>query len=128
PMIPGLNDAELERILEAAAGAGARSAGAILLRLPHELGALFTDWLQRCVPDRAAHVLSLIRQTRGGSLNDSNFGSRFRGSGPYAGLLAARFRRAARQYGLDTAQPPLDCTAFARPVRTSEPDAQLSLF
>ncbi|MCF3946591.1 MULTISPECIES: PA0069 family radical SAM protein [Acidiphilium] len=128
PMIPGLNDAELERILEAASRAGARSAGAVLLRLPYELGDLFTDWLHRTVPDRAAHVLSLIRQTRAGALNDPNFGSRFRGTGPYAALLASRFRRAARQYGLDAAQPALDCTAFARPGQTIRPDAQLSLF
>ncbi|HQT72748.1 MAG TPA: PA0069 family radical SAM protein [Acidiphilium sp.] len=127
PMIPGLNDPELERILEVAARAGASSANAILLRLPHELGALFEDWLNRTMPDRAAHVLSLIRQTRGGALNDATFGSRFRGSGAYAGLLRARFERAARQFGLSETPPPLDCGQFAKP-RARDAGAQLSLF
>lgn len=128
PMIPGLNDAELETILEAASRAGATTANAILLRLPHELADLFSDWLNRTVPDRAAHVLSLIRQTRAGALNDACFGSRFRGTGAYAGLLSARFRKAARQYGLDGKPAPLDCSAFARPTPQAAPAAQLSLF
>lgn len=128
PMIPGLNDAELEHILRESAHAGARSASAILLRLPHELGALFEDWLTRTMPERAAHVLSLIRQTRGGSLNDAGFGTRFKGTGPYAALLRARFQRASRQYGLDQAPTPLDCASFARPVQPTAPSAQLSLF
>jgi DNA repair photolyase len=115
PMIPGLNDAELESILEQAAQAGAVSAGAMLLRLPHELGALFTDWLNVHLPDRASHVLSLIRQSRGGKLNDSNFGARFSGEGPYAALLHSRFNRAARQYGLDVEIPKLDITRFKVP-------------
>ncbi|MGC9269300.1 PA0069 family radical SAM protein [Acidiphilium sp.] len=128
PMIPGLNDAELERILRAAAEAGAKSANAILLRLPQEVGALFEDWLNRIMPDRAAHVLSLIRQTRGGALNDAKFGSRFVGTGPYAALLSARFHRAARQFGLSDEPPPLDCSGFARPPHRTGPGAQLSLF
>ncbi|MDD2860257.1 MAG: PA0069 family radical SAM protein [Acidiphilium sp.] len=127
PMIPGVNDSELEAILEASAKAGARSASAILLRLPHEVGALFEDWLHRTMPERARHVLSLIRQTRGGALNDAKFGSRFKGSGPYADLLAARFRRAAAQYGLNHAPAPLDCAAFARPNPPPGPGTQLSL-
>jgi DNA repair photolyase len=126
PMIPGVNDAELERILEASARAGASCASAILLRLPHELGELFEDWLKRTMPDRAAHVLSLIRQTRGGALNDAAFGNRFRGTGAYAGLLRARFNRAARQFGLSE-PPPLDCGQFAKP-RAMTTSAQLSLF
>jgi DNA repair photolyase len=127
PMIPGLNDAELETILEAAAQAGATSAGAILLRLPHELGALFTDWLNVHLPDRAAHVLSLIRQSRAGSLNDSNFHSRFKGSGPYADLLTKRFARAARANGLNAEKPPLDTKLFTVP-NTRPAETQLSLF
>ncbi|MHB1304970.1 MAG: PA0069 family radical SAM protein [Acidiphilium sp.] len=127
PMIPGVNDAELERIIEAAARAGAGSAGVVLLRLPYELGTLFEDWLKRIMPERAAHVLSLIRQTRGGKLNDANFGSRFKGAGPYADLLRARFHRATRQHGLDHPRAPLDCTAFSRPP-TTQPTTQLSLF
>lgn len=128
PMIPGVNDAELEKILEASAKAGASCASAILLRLPHELGTLFEDWLHRTMPDRAAHVLSLIRQTRGGELNDAKFGSRFRGTGPYAALLRARFHRAARRFGLGDAPAPLDCGQFEKPRAKAAPAAQLSLF
>jgi len=125
PMIPGLNDVELERILEAAAHAGASSANSILLRLPHELRDLFTDWLNRIVPHRAAKILALIRETRGGQLNDSAFGRRFAGSGPYSSLLRSRFHRAARQYGLDSPLAALDTTQFSHPG--SAPSAQLAL-
>jgi DNA repair photolyase len=127
PMIPGLNDAELEHILEAAAKAGAGTASSILLRLPHELGDLFTNWLNTHVPERAKHVLSLIRQVRGGSLNDSKFHARFAGAGPYAELLARRFMRAAKQFGLNTEKTALDTVWFAVPNRRARA-AQLSLF
>jgi DNA repair photolyase len=126
-MIPGLNDSELEKILQAAAAAGASSANSILLRLPHELGDLFTDWLHTHMPDRARHVLSLIRQIRGGNLNDASFHGRFTGSGPYAELLSRRFMRAARQFGLNTERLTLDTSLFAVPGRQQKP-AQLSLF
>ncbi len=128
PMIPGLNDAELESILEAAARAGASGAGALLLRLPHELGALFSDWLNRFLPERAAHVLSLIRQSRAGRLNDSSFHGRFTGEGPYAELLGKRFERAARQFKLDGGRPALDTTLFAVPGREVVGVGQMSLF
>ena len=127
PMIPGVNDAELERILEQAAIAGAQSAYTVLLRLPHELSALFTDWLEKHLPDRAAHVLSLIRQSRAGKLNDPDFHSRFAGSGPYAEMLHQRFTRAARQFGLDHNAESLDCSQFSLPSVKSSP-AQMSLF
>lgn len=127
PMIPGLNDAELERILEAAAEAGARHASFVLVRLPHELKELFGNWLEQRFPDRAHHVLSLIRQARNGRLNDPNFHGRMRGTGPYAALLASRFARATHKLGLDRAFPPLDCTQFAPPGRASE-SRQLALF
>jgi DNA repair photolyase len=130
PMIPGLNDAELERILEAAAKAGAERAGYVLLRLPHELREIVEDWLHRHYPDRARRVLALIRETRAGALNDARFGKRMRGSGPYAELLAQRFRRAARQHGLEGRRE-LDCTAFAPPPPTGATgfaEAQMSLF
>ncbi len=127
PMIPGLNDSELEHILEAAAKAGAATASSILLRLPHELSDLFTNWLNTHVPERAKHVLSLIRQVRGGSLNDSKFHARFAGSGPYAELLTRRFMRAAKQFGLNTEKLALDTVWFAVPNRR-ERAAQLSLF
>ena len=130
PMIPGLNDAEMERILEAAARAGARHAGYVLLRLPHELRQMFEDWLQTHMPERAAHVLSLIRETRSGALSDARFHHRFSGQGVYADLLLRRFARAARQWGLDEAREGLDCTGFAVPeaARRGFAEAQMSLF
>ena len=103
PMIPALNDAELEAILEAGAEAGAVAASTILVRLPLELKALFAEWLETHVPDKAGHVLSLIRQSRGGALYDSRFTTRMRGSGPYADLLAQRFRLASKRLGLKAA-------------------------
>ncbi len=127
PMIPGLNDAELEAILEAAAKAGAKTANSLLLRLPHELGQLFTDWLHQYLPERAAHVLSLIRQSRAGQLNDSGFHSRFTGMGPYAEMLTKRFERAARQFGLEGKRRELDNSQFCVPHAAREV-MQMSLF
>jgi DNA repair photolyase len=129
PMIPGLNDVELEKILEAAAGAGAVHAGCILLRLPHELKQMFEDWLAHHYPERAKHVLNLIRETRAGKLNDPNWHSRFSGSGPYADLLFRRFERASRQFGFDRERAELDCTRFAVPHDPrADVRAQMSLF
>jgi DNA repair photolyase len=129
PMIPGLNDAELEKILAASSKAGARHAGYVLLRLPHELRQIFEDWLQTHFPDRARHVLSLVRETRAGQLNDASFHTRFVGTGVYADLLARRFSRAARQWGFDQARSNLDCSAFSVPTDGHEDaNAQLSLF
>ncbi len=129
PMIPGLNDAELERILEASAQAGARWGGYVLLRLPHELKAIFEDWLHQHFPDRARKVLEMVRQTRAGALNESRFGQRFTGTGIYADLLARRFARAARQWGLDGRES-LDCTRFVPPARAARglAETQMSLF
>jgi DNA repair photolyase len=129
PLIPALNDAELEKILEASAKAGARTAGYVLLRLPHELKQIFEDWLHRHFPDRARHVLDLVRETRAGALNDAKYGQRMSGTGAYADLLARRFERAARQLGLHD-RPSLDCTAFTPPAeaRRGFAEAQLSLF
>ncbi|MBS0561798.1 MAG: PA0069 family radical SAM protein [Proteobacteria bacterium] len=130
PMIPGLNDAEMERVLEAAARAGARYAGYVLLRLPHELRQMFEDWLHTHMPDRARHVLSLIRETRSGALSDERFHHRFSGQGVYADLLMRRFARAARQWGLDEAREPLDCSLFAVPASGPRgfAETQLTLF
>jgi DNA repair photolyase len=129
PMIPALNDAEMERILEAASRAGARWGGYVLLRLPHELKQIFEEWLHQHFPDRARHVLELVRQTRAGALNDARFGHRFSGTGVYADLLARRFARAARQWGLDNHEQ-LDCSRFAAPpdARNRLAEAQMSLF
>ena len=129
PMIPGLNDAEMERIMETAARAGARHAGYVLLRLPHELRQMFEDWLQTHFPDRARHVLSLIRETRSGALSDARFHHRMAGHGVYADLLLSRFARAARQWGLDEAREGLDCSRFAVPGAAADAsEVQLSLF
>jgi DNA repair photolyase len=130
PMIPGLNDAELEKLLEAASRAGARHAGYVLLRLPHELRALFEAWIGEHFPDRAKHVLNLIRETRAGRLNDPRFHERQRGTGAYADLLARRFSRAARQWGLDDSRTPLVADRFAVPddAKPDATEAQLSLF
>lgn len=126
PMIPGLNDAELERILAAAASAGARHAGTVLLRLPHELRELFEAWLTTHRPERARHVLSLIRETRAGKLNETAFGRRFTGGGSYADLLARRFAVAARKYGLAQRRAELDCSSFS-PHPDQAPARQLML-
>lgn len=118
PMIPGLNDAELERILEASAAAGATRAGYVLLRMPHEIKQLFEDWLARHFPDRAARVLALVRETRGGALYDSRFRVRQTGTGPYAELLAQRFRLALRRFGFGKTGrgvEALDCGQFRVP-------------
>lgn len=101
PLIPGMNDAEMERILEAAARAGATRAGYVMLRLPLEIRGMFEAWLRQHYPERASRVLALVRETRGGALNDSRFGTRQTGTGPYAELLAQRFRIALRRLGLE---------------------------
>lgn len=129
PMIPALNDAEMEKIMEAASRAGARHAGYILLRLPSELREMFEAWLHTHFPDRARHVLSLIRQTRAGELNDSRFHYRFSGQGAYADLLTRRFVRVARQFGFGKARAQLDCDRFAIPAGSAEAaPSQMSFF
>jgi len=127
PLIPGLTDADLERVLQVAAQAGARRAGSLLIRLPLEIKELFADWLAAHYPERAAKVLSLIRQCRGGKLNDAHFGTRFTGTGPVAEVLRRRFELAAERLGLrhDEAGCTLDCSRFRPPVL---PGTQLSLF
>ena len=125
PMIPAINDAELERILDAAAAQGARSASMILLRLPGEVRDVFREWLLRYYPDRLRHVLNLIRDARGGKDNDPNFHSRFRGEGAYAVLLQQRFQKARERYGLNTKLAPLRTDLFEAP---REEERQMSLF
>ncbi len=125
PMIPALNDHELEAILEAAQAAGAGSAGYILLRLPLEIKALFEDWLRTHYPDRASHVLSLVRQTHGGALYKDKWGERMSGTGPYADLLARRFAIACRRLDLDRNDRRLDTTQFQPPPAD---DRQMTLF
>lgn len=125
PMIPAINDMELERILDAAAAQGATSAQMILLRLPGEVRDVFREWLLRHFPDRVRHVLSLVRDTRGGKDYDSRFGTRMTGEGPYATLLRQRFEKARERYGLGGKLPGLRNDLFEAPkVET----AQMSLF
>ena len=118
PVIPAVTDHEMESILEAAAAAGARSAGYILLRLPYEIKDLFRDWLTEHFPDRAAHVMSLVRDMRGGQDNDGRFGTRMRGTGPVAELLRNRFKVACRRLGLNsgTREMPQHTHLFRPPV------------
>jgi DNA repair photolyase len=126
PMIPALNDSEMERLLERARDAGAISAGYTLLRLPLELKTLFREWLETHVPDKAAHILSLVAQTHGGRLYDSTWSTRMTGSGPYAEMLRLRFERACRRLAFaERGRQPLDTTRFRPPPRSGD---QLTLF
>ena len=130
PMIPGLNDAELERILSESCKAGATRAGYVLLRLPLEIRQLFEEWLQAHVPDRAARVLALVRETRDGRAYDSRFGIRQTGTGAYADMLARRFQVAAARLGLtgtNARSQPLDCSQFAPPPVVRAERRQLEL-
>jgi DNA repair photolyase len=116
PVIPAINDREIEAILEEAARAGASAAGYVLLRLPLEIKDLFREWLNERFPDRATRVMALVRQLRGGRDYDPEWGKRQRGEGPYARLISDRFARACRRLGLDKPRLPLDCTQFRRPL------------
>ncbi len=118
PMIPMINDSELESLLAEAHAAGAQSAAYMMLRLPLEVAQLFEEWLAAHYPQRAAHVMSLVRQVRGGEVYDSRFGVRMRGEGPFADLLAQRFAKAIKRLGLDRREGfNLDCSAFCPPGR-----------
>ncbi|WP_297846409.1 PA0069 family radical SAM protein [Pseudomonas sp.] len=116
PMIPMINDSELESLLSEAKAAGALSASYIMLRLPLEVAPLFEEWLQAHYPQRAAHVMSLIRQVRGGEVYDSRFGVRMRGEGPFADLLAQRYNVAVKRLALNNRESfTLDCESFCPP-------------
>jgi DNA repair photolyase len=124
PIIPAVNDSEIERIIAAVAGAGAIRAAYVLLRLPHELKELFQQWLEEHLPDRAEHVMALLRSARGGRENDPRFGSRMVGEGAWAQLLRDRFMLACKRHGLSTARmPQLVSNRFQPPGR----GGQLSL-
>jgi DNA repair photolyase len=123
PIIPAVNDSELESMLERAAEAGATSAGYVLLRLPLEVADLFRQWLEVHMPDRAAHVMSLVQGARDGADNTAKFGERMRGTGAWAQLLRDRFRLACRKYGLNTGdRVPLDTGQFRPPSRGGQMD------
>jgi len=117
PIIPAINDNEIESILKAVAAAGADQARYIFLRLPHELLEIFSEWLQTHFPDRKERVMSLVRQASGGRNYDARFGVRQTGRGAYADMLASRFRAASRKLGLDTSsyQQAIDCKRFSKP-------------
>jgi len=115
PLIPAINDAELESLLEAAARAGAGHGGYVLLRLPLEIKDLFAEWLEAHFPERKNKVLNLVRDTRAGGLYQSGFGLRQRGSGVYADLIAKRFKQAEHRLGLNRGAPPLDVSQFTPP-------------
>lgn len=127
PVIPMITDGEIERILEAAYEHGARAAGYVLLRLPHELKEVWREWLALHYPERAAHVMSLVRQMRGGKDYDSAYGTRMRGEGPFADLIAMRFAKAYRRIGFGRL-PPLDASKFLPPSPRSPASPQGELF
>lgn len=123
PVIPGLNDQDMEEIVRQAADAGAQSAGCILLRLPLELRDLFHGWLKEHYPLRAQHVISLLRQCRAGADSDSQFGGRMRGTGPVADLIQRRFSLACRRHGLHERETPALRTELFRPPVPQPTDA-----
>jgi DNA repair photolyase len=125
PVIPSINDAEIERILDAAYEAGAREAGYVLLRLPLEISGLMREWLAEHYPDKLNHVFSLVQSTRGGKDYDSRWGLRMTGTGPYAWMIGRRFEIAAARLGLNQRKLKLRTDLFQRPRRES---AQLALF
>jgi DNA repair photolyase len=120
PIVPGLNDQEIERILDSARAAGAREAGYVILRLPLEVSPIFKDWLLRHYPDRYRHVLSLVRSMRGGKDYDAEWGKRMKGSGPYAWQIGRRFELATRKYGLNLERTRLKTDLFRAPKGAGE--------
>jgi DNA repair photolyase len=120
PLIPALTDSEMETILEAAREAGARHAAWTLLRLPFDVKELFEQWLTHHRPERREHVLSLIRQARGGKLNQSEFGKRFTGDGPYVAMIRQRFHLTCKKLGLNTERPPLRTDLFLPPPKAGD--------
>ena len=125
PVIPGLNDHELEGVLQRSAEAGAAGAGYVVLRLPREIKDLFQEWLTANLPDRADRVMSLVRQMRHGKDYDMEWGKRMKGEGPIAELIAQRFKIAQRRFALDAPHPPLDVAQFRVPPRAGD---QMDLF
>jgi DNA repair photolyase len=120
PIIPSINDSEIEAILDRAQAMGAREAGYVMLRLPLEVRDLFAEWLMAHYPGKLRHVLSLVRSVRDGKLYDWTFGKRMTGSGPYAWMIGRRFEAAAARLGLSKSRVPLRCDLFERPARQGE--------
>jgi DNA repair photolyase len=127
-LIPALSDKTMEQVVEAAAAAGAKEAAYVILRLPYELKAVFKEWLAEHYPQRAGHVMSIVRQMRGGRENDPRFGARMSGTGNYAELVEKRFEVACRRFGVNRREAPeLDCSRFHPPVSPSSAGPQLKL-
>ncbi len=120
PIIPAINDAEIETILERGRDAGATEAGYVLLRLPLEVRELFAEWLMAEYPDRAKRVFSILRTMRGGKDYDARWGVRMKGSGPYAALIARRFSMALKRLGLNEKRLNLRTDLFERPILKGE--------
>jgi len=125
PVIPAVNDAEMEQVLASAAQAGVTSAGYVMLRLPHEVKELFREWLALHLPLKKDHVMSMINDIRGGRDNDPEFHSRMRGTGVYAAMIQKRFHHACKQHGLNGKPVSLNCDIFQQPVL---PGTQQTLF
>ena len=127
PLIPALNDHELEKLLTAAREHGASHASYTLLRLPYEVAGLFKEWLAQHAPEKAKRLMAVLYDLRGGKANDAHFGSRMTGLGHYADLIRQRFQLTCRRLGLQPDWLPLDCRRFTPPSSPPE-DRQLSLF
>jgi DNA repair photolyase len=127
PVIPFINEPEIERIVEAAAEAGARSAFSIILRLPWEVNPLFQQWLDQHFPQRAARVMARIRDMRGGKDYDATFSTRMKGEGVWAELISQRFRKACARHGMNRVRTELDLTLFRKP-RLPPANGQQELF
>ncbi len=125
PIVPAINDSEIERLLDAGAAAGATEAGFVMLRMPLEIKDLFREWLQEHFPDKEKHVISLIRDIHGGKDYDSTWGLRQRGTGPYAWSIARRFELACRKLGLNRRSMPLTTSLFRKPKMAG---SQMDLF
>jgi DNA repair photolyase len=134
PLIPAINDREMEKVLETAAAVGARFAGYVVLRLPLEVRDLFVEWLEKHFPLRAKHVMSLVQQMRHGRDYDSTFGTRMKGSGVYSDLIAQRFKVATARLGLNTDRAGMSTQLFRPPIARNRPprlepdDGQIGLF
>ena len=124
PVVPGLNEPEMERVLDAVKAQGVRDAGYVILRLTMEVAEIFKEFLLRHYPDRYAHVLSLVRQMRNGKDYDSSWGERMSGNGPYAWQIGRRFEIACKRLGLNVVRTELRTDLFETPLKP----AQMSLF
>ena len=124
PIIPAVNDCEIEAILKSAWSAGAREAGYVMLRLPLEVKEIFQEWLATEMPERAAKVMSLVKSVREGKQNDATFGRRMTGTGPYAWSIGRRFELACQRLGLNNTRVKLVTDQFRRPP---QPGEQLTL-